>query len=294
MAHNKSYFFCLGAQKSGTTTIHDILIQHTDLCLPSKKETKFFAFEENYTKGLDFYRSFFNCHDDKKLFGEIDPDYLLYEGTSKRIYDTFGKDTKFIIILRDPLQRAISHYNMEVYRGYETIDFLDAIQQEHIRIKDSEINYSRFSYLIRGKYYEQIQKYLNYFPIQNFLFLTYEEDIVSNMNKTIAKIFEFLGINFQNIETAIYSNKTFQPRFGELTKKKINSSTFQKIKMLLPETIRKIITNCFDIINNSGKPPQADALSHSKKREIRDTYFKDDIEKLSILIDIDFNKLWKI
>ena len=68
-------FLCVGAQKAGTTTLYDILNQHPDIYLPKIKETKYFAADEKFNRGLDYYerKYFFKCMDQKAV-GEIDPE----------------------------------------------------------------------------------------------------------------------------------------------------------------------------------------------------------------------------
>ena len=124
---DKIDFLCIGAQKAGTTTLHDILSQHPNLCLPVKKETHFFSNEELFSKGKKHYSKYFIKYEDYDFFGEVDPEYSYCKDSAKRIYDMFG-ELKIIFIMRDPVERAYSNYLMTKRRGLEPHSFEDAIE----------------------------------------------------------------------------------------------------------------------------------------------------------------------
>ena len=88
-------FMCVGAQKAGTTTLHDILKKHPDIYLPREKETKFFVFDDQYQKGIKFYeREYFSKWRGQKAVGEIDPTYMFCDHASERIYECLGRELK--------------------------------------------------------------------------------------------------------------------------------------------------------------------------------------------------------
>ena len=112
-------FFCIGTQKSGTTTLHDILSQHPDIFLSEQKETHFFCRTDFYNKGYDWYKkSYFKNANDIEYIGEIDPDYLFFEKTIERIAENCSvSDTKFIVVLRNPVDRhhVNAYFSIEVW-----------------------------------------------------------------------------------------------------------------------------------------------------------------------------------
>ena len=163
---DKLSFFVIGAQKAGTTSIHNILSKHPKLCLPTIKETHFFSKNENYIKGNKWYYSWFDNMSDK-ILGEVDPEYLYYPEAAKRIKKNFT-NPKFIVVLRHPMERAYSHYLMSVRRGYETLSFENAIINEQKRLKKGWFSKQNFSYLDRGNYYNQISNYKSIFPNSKF------------------------------------------------------------------------------------------------------------------------------
>ena len=83
--NNNINFYCIGAQKAGTTTIHDILINHPDIFLPSDKEAHFFDFESRYSRGITWYlNEFFQSVGNEKIVGSITPEYMFFPKAAKR------------------------------------------------------------------------------------------------------------------------------------------------------------------------------------------------------------------
>ena len=172
-------FLCAGAQKSGTTTLHKILEQHPEISLPILKETKFFIDKEKFQQGLDFYLSHFDKNRDNQapIRGEIDPDYMYHEESVQRIHDTLGKKIKLIFILRNPADRAYSHYLMNQKRYIEDKSFREALHLEEQRLNKGEYYKQNFSYQDRGYYSRQIKRFLDFFPRKNMMFVLFENFI---------------------------------------------------------------------------------------------------------------------
>ena len=120
----KPNFFCIGAQKCGTTSLFNLLVEHEDIFLPSVKEDHFFDVDERFNKGLDWYLDqYFKDANNEKIVGSITPDYLFFNKCPKRIFNLLGKDIKLIIILRNPVDRAYSHYLMSKRRVMKNLIF---------------------------------------------------------------------------------------------------------------------------------------------------------------------------
>ncbi|MFC2062047.1 sulfotransferase domain-containing protein [Elusimicrobiota bacterium] len=204
-------FIIIGGQRCGTTSLYNYLIRHPQITPGYRKEVHFFDF--NFNKGIYWYRSYFPTRIIKyfyekllhrKLFtGEASPYYFFHPLTPKRIYETIPK-VKLILLLRNPVDRAYSHYHHEVRRGRENLSFKDAIDKEKERLKgekekilddnnyDSN-NYKRFAYLSRGKYAEQIIDWYKYFPEEQLLIIK-SEDFYENPQKQLNNIHAFLGL----------------------------------------------------------------------------------------------------
>lgn len=172
-------FIGLGAQKAGTTSLYHYLRSHPEVYLPetgeiNNKEINFFFHDYLYEKGLPYYETFFKAWNGEKAVGEISPDYSYHTICLRRIRQNLKK-LKFIIILRNPIDRAYSNYWMEKRRGNENLMFSDAIQQESKRIRAGLFEKSTFSYIHRGFYYDQIKAYMNEFQDSEFLIFLSED-----------------------------------------------------------------------------------------------------------------------
>lgn len=296
MTNNLPNFICVGAQKSGTTTLHDILNQHPEICLPKDKETKFFQRDDRFNKGLEYYKSHFKINFKQKIIGEVDPEYMYFKYIPKRIFETLGADIKLIFLLRNPIDRAFSHYLMSKKRGYEDNSFLKAILMEKERIfeDDSQTDFSlsnclNFSYIDRGYYSRQIKEYLKYFKKENMLFILFEEDLISNRVKTINKILSFLNISIE-LKGDIYlqSNPKGMYKYKYLAKF-INKPNFIKkfLKYLLPSSIR---VSTKELINNLNYTKLVkDKLSDYERKNLIKQYYYDEIFDLERLINRNLN-----
>ena len=202
-------FIIIGAQKSGTTALHNYLSEHPQVLPVARKEVHFF--DINYDKGADWYRRQFidprslngRASVRKMVSGEATPYYLFHPLAAERIAQTVP-DAKLIALLRDPVSRAYSHYQHNLRRENETLSFPDAIQRElemvageQERLEEGSIAKSRahqgYSYLSRGQYAEQLERYFALFPSGQILIRSSEE-FFSDAGRTVGQILDFLGI----------------------------------------------------------------------------------------------------
>lgn len=187
-------FFVVGAQKSGTTSLHHYLVEHPDVYLPSQKETKFFVDDERYAKGIDHYESeyFSGCHGEKAI-GEVDPDYMYFSTGAERIARHIP-DPKFIFVFRNPVDRAFSLYVMTYRRGLELNSFEEAIRIEPERIARGYEEDFHYSYVRRGFYASQVNRFLERWDASRMHFIL-AEDLINNPAETVQGCFEFLGVD---------------------------------------------------------------------------------------------------
>ena len=201
-------FFVAGVQKAATTSLHEYLKVHPDIYLPEQKETKFFADDSRYEKGIDHYRQkHFSAWAGQSAVGEIDPDYIFFEQALERmVKDLDLSQTKFIFIFRNPVERAFSHYLMTFRRGYEPLSFEDAIAAEGERIEKNYFSRLHFSYTTRGFYHRQLSRFAKHLHPSQMLFLL-TEDLHPDPLPVLRRICEFLGINGE------FSSHNTQRRF---------------------------------------------------------------------------------
>jgi hypothetical protein len=188
-------FLVIGAQKCGTSWIANMVQQHPQVAVAQRKEVHFFDYRDNYDRGIDWYRGQFKVHADAKAVGEFTPGYFgtanteldivqhrLNRDVPRLIYESFP-DLKLVLSLRDPVDRAISSYYHHVRRG--------RISPDH-RILEVA---GRHAIFLRGCYDVHLRNWLRYFPLDRYLILFYEEDLVDSMKQTtISRIFDHIGV----------------------------------------------------------------------------------------------------
>jgi hypothetical protein len=187
----------LGAQKSGTSSLHNYLTQHPCVIAPVKKEVHYF--DDNYFRGECWYRAHFGRAGAPGLNLDSSPYYLFHPGVPQRMHALLP-DAKLIVLLRDPVRRAYSHYWHERDKGREKLSFEEAIDAESRRIGEAgerlangvierSDEHRHFSYLARGRYAEQIERWQALYPASQFLVLRFESFVkepLAFLNQTLA------------------------------------------------------------------------------------------------------------
>lgn len=185
-------FLIVGAQKSGTSSLFDYIVQHPNVSPPERKEIHYFDYHLDW--GLNWYLSHFpKKKHENNITGEASPSYLIFENAPTEIKLLFP-DIKIIIILRDPVQRAISQYKMEKFRGLEKLNFAKAIREEDNRILKSDHFRVRYGYVEQGKYLTYLENYYNCFDKSNILVIN-SEFFFKRTDYVVKKVFEFLNID---------------------------------------------------------------------------------------------------
>ncbi|MBO1513128.1 sulfotransferase family protein [Metabacillus bambusae] len=209
------HFLIIGAQKCGTTSLYNYLIQHPQIIPALSKEVHFF--DIYFEKGMDWYRNQFPSLESKRwITGEASPYYLFHPHAPKRIHQFIPK-IKLIVLLRNPVDRAYSHYHHQVRMGTEPLSFNEAIKKEESRLKPERIEilknenyhspiYQNCSYLARGRYVEQLKNWMNFFSMEQFLIIR-SEDFYSNPTLIFHRVLDFLGV--QMLELKQYTKHNF-------------------------------------------------------------------------------------
>lgn len=203
--HVLPQFLILGAQRSGTTTLYKWIMQHPQILPGTEKEIHFF--DRNFQNGVSWYRLHFPTLrqlGSDRITGEATPYYLFHPRAPERIRRVLP-DVKMIALLRNPVERAVSHYFREVHLEHEDRPIEKALLMEESRLqpelekmrKDefyfSEIHHQK-SYKTRGLYAEQLKRYFDFFGREQLLVLSSEE-YFADPEKALHVIFSFLEIN---------------------------------------------------------------------------------------------------
>lgn len=189
-------FLIIGAQKGGTSSLFYYLKTHPQIKRSIKKEIHFFNIF--YDRGLRWYLSHFPSKSDKYITGEASPDYIFHPESPKRVY-RLNPNMKLIVLLREPIERAYSAYQMNRRLGIDPREtFMEAVSFElnHKDKKSTVYNYDRhnFFYLERGKYAQQLSTWLTYFAKENLLIVT-SQRLFNNTKNVISDVHKFLEID---------------------------------------------------------------------------------------------------
>jgi hypothetical protein len=188
-------FIIAGVQKAGTTALFDYLSEDPGVSLSRVKEVHFFDDETRDWADPDYggYHANFEPFDGRPR-GEATPIYLYWPRSLERIA-AYNPAMRLIFLLRDPVERAWSHWKMEYARGAETRPFAWCIREGRARLLDAEPwgHHREFSYVERGFYGEQLETALTHFPKESVLVLR-SEDLDGAPAETLSKILIFLGI----------------------------------------------------------------------------------------------------
>jgi len=237
-------FLICGAQKSGTTSLSNGLSNVPGVFLPDK-EIHFFT--RNWDKGLDWYKNIFS--EKKDLLGEKSVSYMSFEEAAQRIKEIIP-NAKLIFILREPVQRAYSHYWMAKRLGWETKDFKKAVYR-----KDKD-------YIQRGLYVQHLERFLEYFSKDQMLVLVFK-DLKNNPEKVFSRIFYFLGIDhkYEYVPLNKKSNVGGVPRIILISRFEAFLKFYFKLEKI-PNLIKKINNT------HSGYP----VIPEDVKKELKELY----------------------
>jgi hypothetical protein len=190
-------FAVIGAQKCGTTALWNYLRNHPQIARSERKELHYFdsCSETQTKKYFQANESFQPGFDRSQLHGDFTPSYLFHPFAVSRLIG-HNPDVKCIVLLRDPVERAFSHWRMQIARNIETLSFSDAIRSGRSRImgiSPDEPAFRQFSYVERGFYGQQIERLLSQVHRDNCLFLSFR-DLRSRPQSLIDEVCGFLRI----------------------------------------------------------------------------------------------------
>jgi hypothetical protein len=190
-------FIVAGAQRAGTTALDLYLREHAGVAMPrTRKELHFFDHEEHFrTEPVDYavYHANFAGRMPQQLRGDATPSYMYWAPAAARMA-RYNPALKIIIVLRNPITRAHSHWNKERQRGRETLPFLEALRAEPERARSAlPLQVHRTSYADRGLYADQLRRLWSHFPVDQTLILR-SETLQAEPGTTLDRIGDFLGL----------------------------------------------------------------------------------------------------
>lgn len=204
-------FVVIGTQRGGTTSLFRYLREHPLVMSSSRKEVHYF--DLNYYRTVDWYRSFFPLRFRAKYVeamrggrprtGEASPYYMYHPAVPERMHRLLP-NVRLIVLLRNPVERAFSHHGHEVRNGREPLSFEKAIEREEARLEEftyqqwSDPNFhseahQRFSYVSRGFYADQLQRWFECFS-RDQIFIRKSEELFEEPKQLLEEVQGFLGL----------------------------------------------------------------------------------------------------
>lgn len=288
-------FLIVGAEKSGTTWLADMLRQHPRVFIPAQKELHYFNSRldeapelENYnvTKPLEWYLDFYRPAPAGRTLGEACPAYLWDESAAQRIH-AFNPDVRILMILRNPVERFFSAYRYAIQRGILSAGAPETILEQH-----------RALLLERGFYYRQVKRYLDVFPRSQVGVFWYD-DLRRDSRAFLLSAEKFLGLEAfvpDNVSEEI--NAAGVPRFPILGRWLASFRRFTRAHRMtwLIEPARRLgLAEAMDRMRTLNKAPSASAtpvdLGAFDRRQIYE-FYADDIASLETLLTVDL-RAWK-
>lgn len=271
-------FFVIGAMKAGTTSLHYYLKEHPGLFLPIEKEVPFFAMDELYERGMDWYLDeFFAKAGAKQLIGTVSPPYMLNAEVPERIYKALPH-VKLIALLRDPICRAKSQYKMLVRAFGERRSFAEAISVGG-------------QYVTAGEYGKILDQYLKFFPREQLLVL-FTEDLEVDPAAVLSRIYSFLGIDGRFVSASLERHNTSTgsrrrpfARFAANFVHTYSRPLHPFIRKLVPERYTRRFGKWSILYRSNVKDPATISVALTKEQErILAHRYLEDLDKLEVIV----------
>lgn len=194
-------FFIIGAPKSGTTALFRMLAEFDDIYMSPVKEPGFFSSHMQYARGLKYYSETFFATADAPARGEATPWYLYHSVARLRIRELLSPEAwRFLVVLRDPVQRAYSMYQDQVRLGIEDLSFPQSLEAEGIRTSSgygAQGNPFAHQYVECGRYAKYLAPWLRDFGPNVLVIL--HEDLLRAPEAVVARIRAFLGLEVSTL-----------------------------------------------------------------------------------------------
>ncbi|MFC2114784.1 sulfotransferase [Bacteroidota bacterium] len=307
----KPNFFIIGAAKAGTTSLYRYLNQHPGIYFSPVKEPNFFStdikpesFKSDYRKQTpilgnkyfkdkplkdvhlsfirneDYYFQLFENVKKETAIGECSTSYLFSTQAAKEIY-SFNPDARIISILRNPIERALSHYLMGVRFGYTSKPFRETIEED-MRAKEKGWGISKL-YIELGFYWEQLQRYIDLFNKNNLRFYLTDE-LTNNPQQLLSDVYHFLEVEDMEIQDNGKFNEARIPKYKKLNKILYQTGLDKYLKFLLSDSFTQKIKSSY------YTKEELPALNESDKLFLAEIY-AEDIRKTESIIGKDLS-IW--
>ena len=242
-------FLVIGAKRGGTTSIYNYLLEHPSVLplFPGRQHIKgVHYYDSEYRRGLNWYRSHFPIEVgghhvarptvDPAIVGEASPYYLFHPLAAARLASDFP-DVRLIVLLRDPVERAYSHFKERTHHGGETLTFEEALDAEKERLRGEaeritaepgyrSVEHENHSYVAQGRYLDMLPRWFELFPREQF-HIAASEDFYADPERYVNEVWSFLGLAPHRL--------TNRKRYNYLPAPDIRPETHQRLHEVLAE-----------------------------------------------------------
>ena len=273
-------FLIVGAPRSGTTLLYEVLSAHPDVFMSPIKEPGYFC--NGKVRDLDDYLALFERAETHVISGEATTLYLYDKQAAGRIHE-HNPRMNLVAVLRDPVERAYSHYLQHVVLGSNVDEsFEQSLAGESARIVQGRSPFTYYRQL--GCYGSQILRYLQHFPREQLLFLLHD-DLKQNPAAICRRLFQFLGVNSDvAVRTGVNRNPSGMPKNKRLHRLLMEPGKGKGLlKQILPGALQRRIHLAL-LERNLSRPPLSDA---TRKMLIR--FYRPEVEMTAELIGRDLS-----
>jgi hypothetical protein len=287
-------FIIIGAQKSGTTSLFKYLQPHPRIFMPANKEAPYFSDDDAFERGWEpFAADYFSGADERQFWGTASPQYMGNSATPARMHAQMP-NARLIALLRDPVDRAYSHYKMQVRRNFETRTFDQAVAElcdvqkltsaraimPTLKPGDSYEDETEH-YLVWGEYGRILDEFLNYYNKDQLLVLSMDE-MIENPIDTFKQVTAFIGINDDLIPSnvgQVYHKGGTKQIIPDSWRTAIKTNpAFRFFWNKVPERIKQNVRYWYDQKNVHKSRSEAGPSAQAQQQLVQ--HFADDVRRL--------------
>jgi len=266
-------FFIAGASKSGTGWLKQCLSEHPEVFIPKGPNPNYFS--RNYEKGKEWYLSFFESATDEKKVGEKSTSYIIHENSANRMH-RFNPKASVYFVLRDPIERAYSHYKMLLRAGEVSEDVDNVLNNKSPLVRE-------------GLYYRHISRFMSHFGSDrvNVLFF---KDLKESKKRFVQNLYRKLGVESDFVPEMVkykYNTTKNRPRFQKAYNGMVSFIQWiqrksPKVWEIVKYLRKKGYTKVFHYLNRGEPFPE---ISGKRRNELKKFYQKD-IKNLEKLLNV--------
>jgi len=280
MIQKKANIFIVGSAKCGTTTLYHGLSQHDQIFCSTPKETNQFSVAALKDIGLSYqeavierdpdYARCFKNYQGEHYMGEASVSYLAYNGVAERVH-AYNPQARILAIVRDPVDRAWSHYLMDKRLGYVVQDIVDIFNGG----ENSSVHFHQ--YFTVGLYYKYLMEYYKLFPANRILVLT-NDDLKRNPDAMYRRVFHFLDLPVPDAFDVGVKRNTYKEIKAPLVSRLYENATIRALtRRFMPHRLKELIKDA--VFTNPGKPELDSELAERLRK-----FYAHDQDRLNTLL----------